>query len=42
MQGYYQIRIKPEDCNKIVFRTLGGLYEYKVLPFAMVNAPIVF
>ena len=30
MQGYYQIRVKPEDCEKMAFRTPQGLYEFKV------------
>ena len=42
MQGYYQIRIKPEDCEKTAFRTPQGLYEFKVLPFGLVNALEVF
>ena len=42
MQGYYQIRIKPKDYKKTALRTLGGLYEFKVLPFSLANAPIVF
>ena len=42
MQGYYQIGIKPEDCEKTAFRTPQGLYEFKVLPFGLANAPAVF
>ena len=42
IQGFYQIRIKPEDCGKTAFRTPQGLYEFKVLPFGLANAPIVF
>ena len=42
MQGYYHIRIKPEDCEKTAFRTPQGLYELKVLPFGLANAPAVF
>ena len=39
MQGYYQIRIKPKGCEKTAFRTPQGLYEFKVLPFGLANAP---
>ena len=42
MQGYYQIRIKPKDCEKTAFRTPQRLYEFKVLPFGLANAPAVF
>ena len=42
MQGYYQIRIKEEDCEKIAFKTPFGLYEFKVLPFGLANAPAIF
>ena len=42
MQGYYQIRTKPEDYEKTAFRTPGGVYEFKVLPFGLVNALAIF
>ena len=42
MQGYFQIRIKPEDYEKMVFRTPGGLYEVKVLHFGLANVAGVF
>ena len=42
MQGYYQIRIKPKDCEKTAFRTPQGLYEFKVLPFGLANALAIF
>lgn len=42
MQGYYQIRIKSEDYEAMEFRMLGGLYEFKVPSFGLVNAPAMF
>ena len=42
MQGYYQIRIKPKDYEKMEFRISQGLYEFKVLPFGLANALAVF
>ena len=42
MQGYYQIKIQDADCAKTVFKTPMGLYEFRVLPFALTNAPAIF
>ena len=42
MQGYYQIGMKPKDYKKTAFKTPGGLYEFKVLLFGLVNAPVIF
>ena len=39
---YHQIRIKNEDISKIAFRTRYGHYGFKVVPFGLTNAPIVF
>ena len=41
-QGYYQLRIDKADCAKTAFVTPLGLYELKVLPFGLANAPAVF
>ena len=40
-QGYYQLRIDQAHCAKMAFITLG-LYEFKVLPSGLVNAPAIF
>ena len=41
-QGYYQLRIAPEDVHKTAFTTHIGLYEYKVLPMGLSNSVGVF
>ena len=42
MQGCYQIKTKPEDCGKTRFKTPGGLYEFEVQLFGLVNALVIF
>ncbi|XP_017489445.1 PREDICTED: uncharacterized protein K02A2.6-like, partial [Rhagoletis zephyria] len=40
--GYYQVLIQ-ENCKKYTaFLTHEGLYEHNVMPFGLVNAPMVF
>ena len=41
-QGYYQLRIDKQDTAKTAFVTPIGLYEFKVLPFGLTNAPAIF
>ena len=40
--GYYKRRVRAEDIPKIAFRTHQRLYELKVMPFGVTNAPVTF
>ena len=39
---YHQLKIKPEDIHKTVFRTRYGHYEFLVMSFGLTNAPAAF
>nr|GFB24599.1 putative reverse transcriptase domain-containing protein [Tanacetum cinerariifolium]GFB61231.1 putative reverse transcriptase domain-containing protein [Tanacetum cinerariifolium] len=40
--GYHQLRVREEDIPKTTFRTRYKHYEFQVMPFGLINAPIVF
>ena len=40
--GYHQVPLKEEDRPKTAFVTADGLFQFRVLPFGLTNAPSTF
>ena len=39
ISGYWQVEVSPKDREKTAFTTPSGLFEFKVMPFGLCNAP---
>ena len=40
--GFWQVPIEPSSQEKTAFITHSGLYQFRVMPFGLVNAPSMF
>ncbi len=40
--GYWQVEVDENDRQKTAFSSKQGLFEFKVMPFGLCNAPATF
>lgn len=40
--GYWQVRLRPQDKEKMTFSIGSGLRQFAVMPFDLCNAPVTF